>query len=154
MAEHDRASGPRHRRIRGRELGANAIARAALPYLSTIREEVSGVRAIVLGTGDGIHVCSLGMGGPEDAARLSALNSSMFGVAGAQVQLMGHPDSVGGETVVAVTMPGEILIVVSIVYEPVGNLLLCVSAEDTQLGMVIHQTRQAADELAAWLSED
>ena len=154
MSERGQSGGAQHRRIRGRQLSANEIARAALPYLSTIREEVTGIRAVVLGTGDGIHVCSLGMSGPEDAARLAALNSSMFGVTGAQVQLMGHPDAVGGETVVAVTMPGEILIVVSIVYAPVGNLLLCVSAEDTQLGMAIHQTRRAAYELAAWLSED
>jgi len=67
---------------------------------------------------------------------------------------MGHPDAAGGETVVAVTMPDEIIMVVSVDYEPVNNLLLWVSAEDTQLGMVIHHIRNAADELAEWLVDD
>ena len=51
-------------------------------------------------------------------------------------------------------MPDEIIMVVSVDYEPVNNLLLWVSAEDTQLGMVIHHIRNAADELAEWLVDD
>lgn len=144
----------RHRRIRGRDLNTNDIASAALPFLTRIRKEVEGIRAVLLSTRDGIHICSVGMPNNQDAARLSALNSSMFGVSGAQVQLMGHVDAAGGETVVAVTMPDEIIMVVSVDYAPVNNLLLCVSAEDTQLGMVIHHIRHAADDLAEWLKEE
>ena len=147
-------TGARHRKLRGRDLNTNDIAAAALPFITRIRRELPGIRAVLLGTRDGIHICSVGLSKPEDAARLSALNSSMYGVSGAQVQLMGHPDAAGGETVVAVTMPDEIIMVVSVDYEPVNNLLLWVSAEDTQLGMVIHHIRNAADELAEWLVDD
>lgn len=147
------ASAPRHRTVTADSYTQDEIARAAMPFLSRIRENVRGIKSATLGTGDGIHLCSIGMSGLEDAARLAALNSSMYGVAGAQVQMMGHTEGMGiGETVVSVTMPGEILTIVSIGYPPVGNLLLCVTAEDTQLGMVILQTRDAADALATWLS--
>ena len=50
----------RHRRVRGRDFGANDIAAAALPLLSHLRNQYQGIHSIILNTGDGIHVASIG----------------------------------------------------------------------------------------------
>ena len=61
----------RHRRVRGRDFGANDIAAAALPLLSHLRNQYQGIHSIILGTGDGIHVASIGFNSPDDAHRRS-----------------------------------------------------------------------------------
>jgi len=52
-------TGARHRKIRGRDLNTNDIAAAALPFITRIRRELPGIRAVLLGTRDGIHICSV-----------------------------------------------------------------------------------------------
>jgi len=145
----------RHRRVRGRNFGTNDIAAAALPYMSRMRHQVPGIHSIVLGTGDGIHVCSIGLSDNVDAARLAALNSSMLGISGAQAGVIDPIDPDNKDTVVAVALPNDQYIgMAKIEHSPVGHLVLCLFARDTQLGMVVHQARQAAAALAEWLEEE
>lgn len=149
----DRAA--RHRKVRGQDFDTNELARAAMPYLSRIRADNAGVYSILLGTGDGLHICSLGLATPEDAAAMAALNSSMLGVADSQVRLL-DPDADANSTadaVVSVTLPDGVLVLSSIVYPPLDHLVLAVSAQDTQLGVVIHEAREASRQLASWLDE-
>ena len=92
----------RHRRVRGRDFGANDIAAAALPLLSHLRNQYQGIHSIILGTGDGIHVASIGFNSPDDASRMAALNASMLSVSLAQAQVIDPLKSDLQETVVAV----------------------------------------------------
>ena len=110
---------------------------------------------MVLGTGDGIHVCSIGLKDSLDAARITALNSSMLGVSSAQAMVIDPLKNEDQDTIVTVAMPGdEFIALAKIEHAPVGHLVLSLFARDTQLGMVVHQTRQAADALAEWLLEE
>ncbi|MDO5670454.1 MAG: hypothetical protein Q4G50_10650 [Corynebacterium sp.] len=145
----------RHRRIRGRDFNHNDLAAAALPYMSRMRHHVPGIHAVVLGTGDGIHVCSVGLDDALDAARITALNSSMLGVSSAQAQVIDPLKEEDRDTIVTVAMPGdEYMSLAKIEHAPVGHLVLSLFARDTQLGMVVHQTRQAAASLTEWLLEE
>lgn len=145
----------RHRRIHGRNFDTNDLASAALPYMSRMRHNVPGIHAVVLGTGDGIHVCSIGLKDSLDAARITALNSSMLGVSSAQAMVIDPLKNEDQDTIVTVAMPGdEFIALAKIEHAPVGHLVLSLFARDTQLGMVVHQTRQAADALAEWLLEE
>ncbi|MDO5669816.1 MAG: hypothetical protein Q4G50_07415 [Corynebacterium sp.] len=145
----------RHRRIRGRNFNTNDLAAAALPYMSRMRHQVPGIHAVVLGTGDGIHVCSIGLNDALDAARITALNSSMLGVSSALAQVIDPLKEEDRDTIVTVAMPDEeFMALARIEHAPVGHLVLSLFARDTQLGMVVHQTRQAAAALTEWLLED
>lgn len=97
----------RHRRIRGRNFDTNDLASAALPYMSRMRHNVPGIHAVVLGTGDGIHVCSIGLKDSLDAARITALNSSMLGVSSAQAMVIDPLKNEDQDTIVTVAMPGD-----------------------------------------------
>lgn len=137
-------TGARHRKIRGRDLNTNDIAKLLRCHLSPeSAENPPGIRAVLLGTRDGIHICSIGLSKAEDAARLSALNSSMrFRRSGTAHNILGcrrgnrrrryyaRRNYHGGQRRLRTSQ------------QP----LLWVSAEDTQLGMVIHHIRNAADE--------
>lgn len=151
----------RHRRVRGTDFATNDLAAAALPYMSRMRHQVPGIYAVVLGTGDGTHVCSIGLGDALDAARISALNSSMFGTAGAQaaiVDLSRDPDEAKGEgrdAIVSVSLPNdEVIALAKVAHPPVGHLVLAVFARDVQLGMVVHHARTSAQALSEWLDEE
>lgn len=145
----------RHRQVRGSDFNTNDIARASLPYLSELRRENAGVHTIVIGTGDGIHVCSIGLKSKEDAARLAALNASMLGSSRAQAMVV-EPNRAGdGDTIVTVTMPDEESIALAkIDHAPVGHLVLCLFGRDMPLGMLVHHARTAAAALVEWLKEE
>lgn len=144
----------RHRWVRGRDFGANDIAAAALPLLSHLRNQYQGIHSIILGTGDGIHVASIGFNSPDDASRMAALNASMLSVSLAQAQVIDPLKSDLQETVVAVELPNsEFLGMARIEHPPVGHLVLGLFARDTQLGMAIHQAQALAKALTDWLDE-
>ncbi len=144
----------RHRRVRGRDFGTNDIAAAALPLLSRLRHQYKGIHSIILGTGDGIHVCSIGFNNPDDASRMAALNASMLSVSLAQAQVIDPLKSDLQDTVVAVELPNqEFLGMARIDHPPVGHLVLGLFARDLQLGMAIHQAQALADALTNWLNE-
>ncbi|AKK04710.1 MAG: hypothetical protein Q4D85_09480 [Corynebacterium sp.] len=144
----------RHRRVRGRDFGTNDIAAAALPLLSRLRNQYPGIYSIILGTGDGIHVCSIGFNSTDDASRMAALNSSMLAVSLAQAQVIDPLKSELRETVVAVELPdNEFLGMARIEHPPVGHLVLGLFARNTQLGMAVHQAQAIAKALHDWLEE-
>nr|VDG64145.1 Uncharacterised protein [Streptococcus thermophilus] len=144
----------RHRRVRGTDFSTSDLAKACLPLMSNLRNEVPGVHSVVLGTGDGLHVCSIGLKDGIDASRITALNSSMFGVAAAQAKVI---DPVLGDehsTSVLVELPGEnLMALVKIEHEPIGHLVMGIFANDTQLGMLTHHAHNFGKRLSEWLSE-
>lgn len=142
-----------HSRIRTTDLDSNPLAQAAMPILSNIFEALEGARSIVLGTGDGLHICSMGLSNSVEGAQLAALNASMAGVSAAQSVLLGHKDDDGAGTIVAMTLPDENLVIASVPFPEVHDLLLGVSAKDAQIGVVIQQTRKAAKRLSEWLNK-
>lgn len=160
-AEDFKAQIGRHRRVRDTNFETNDLAAAALPYMSRMRHQVPGIYAVVLGTGDGIHVCSIGLNDALDAARISALNSSMFGTAGAQAAVIDpsrDPNEEKGENrdaIVSVSLPNnEVIALAKVAHAPVGHLVLAVFARDVQLGMVVHHARTSAQALSEWLDEE
>lgn len=144
----------RHRRVRGTDFSTSDLAKACLPMMSNLRNEIPGVQSVVLGTGDGLHVCSIGLKDGIDASRITALNSSMFGVAAAQAKVI---DPVLGDehsTSVLVELPGDnLMALVKIEHEPIGHLVMGIFASDTQLGMLTHHSRSFAKRLSDWLAE-
>ncbi|WP_255998482.1 roadblock/LC7 domain-containing protein [Corynebacterium sp. CCUG 71335] len=144
----------RHRRVRGTDFSTSDLAKACLPIMSNLRNEVPGVHSVVLGTGDGLHVCSIGLKDGIDASRITALNSSMFGVAAAHAKVI---DPVLGDehsTSVIVELPGDnLMALVRIEHEPIGHLVMGIFATDTQLGMLTHHARSFGKRLGEWLRE-
>ncbi|MCZ9308254.1 hypothetical protein ACUY3K_06045 [Corynebacterium uberis] len=137
--------------LRSSNLGSEGLAATILPVLAELYEDVDNTKALVVGTGDGLHVCSIGLDSAETGAQLAALNSSLAGVSGAQAQMLGHAHEEGAETIVAMTLPSDVLVVCTVPYPDLNNLLLAVSVTDSQLGMVIHLTRKAAQKISALL---
>ncbi|MCS4490415.1 hypothetical protein N7326_07515 [Corynebacterium sp. ES2794-CONJ1] len=144
----------KHRKVRDRDFGTNDIAHAALPILSHLRSKNPNVHAMIIGTGDGIHVCSIGFDSEDNASRMAALNSSMLGVSTAQAQVMDPLKDEIQDTVVAVQLPGsELLGLARIEHPPVGHLVLGVFGRDIKLGMVVHLVQTIAQALADWIYE-
>ncbi|KQB86815.1 hypothetical protein [Corynebacterium lowii] len=142
-----------HSKIRTTDFDSNPLAQAAMPVLKDIFEALEGVNSIVLGTGDGLHICSMGLPSAVEGAQLAALNASMAGVSAAQSALLGHNDEEGAGTIVAMTLPDENLVIGSVSFPEVHDLLLGVSARNSQIGVVIQQTRKASKRLSKWLKK-
>ena len=145
----------RHRQVRGHDFDNNELAAAALPAMARMRESVPGLYAVALGTGDGMHVCSLGLPDSQAASEISALSSSMLGVAEAQGRVQ-RPDQGDAQPgIVTISRPSnEFVSLVKIDHAPVGHLVLTIFARETQLGMVVYHARQQAKEMSDWLSEE
>lgn len=126
------------------------IGQTALHRLEQVQEEFPQMSAAVLSSADGMHVCSIGMD-EDDAGRLSALNSSLFGVARAEAQVMEDSSDPALRTIVTITFGEAQTAVLGFVVEPFGQLLLAVSARGTQLGHVMVTARSAASEIAELL---
>ncbi|MEJ4099339.1 hypothetical protein V5S96_03055 [Corynebacterium mastitidis] len=142
-----------HSRIRTTDFDSNPLAQATTPILKDIFEALEGANSVVLGTGDGLHICSMGLASEIEGAQLAALNASMAGVSAAQSVLLGHKDDESAGTIVAMTLPDENLVIASVAFPEVHDLLLGVSAKESQIGVVIQQTRKAAKRLSKWLNK-
>lgn len=145
----------RHRRVRGAEFSTSDLAHACLPLMQDLREQVPGVNSVVLGTGDGMHVCSIGLRDSLDASRITALNSSMFGVAAAHAKIIDPILGSEHNTSVIVELPGDNLMALTkIEHEPIGHLVMGIFASSTQMGMLAHHARSFSASLSEWLSEN
>lgn len=133
------------------ELWSMIIGRTALPRLQRISESLPTMTSAMLGTADGLNLCSLGVP-EEDVGRLAALNSSLFAVSSAQAEIVSSAGVVPGSAMVAISTGHGHLVLVSFVQPPLGHLLLAVSAEDVQLGTMVVIVPSAAEELRTWLS--
>lgn len=128
------------------------IAQTALRRLEQVRETFPELSAAVLSSADGMHVCSLGVD-VDDAERLAAMNSSLFGVARAESQIMVEDTDPAARTIVTITIGNVQTAVLGLVVEPFGQLLLGISAQDVQLGTLMLTARSAASEIATLLGE-
>lgn len=128
------------------------IGRTALRRLEQVHADFAEIRAAVLSTADGLHVCSLGVDG-DDAGRLAAMNSSMFGVARAESEILADGREPGLRTIVTMTIADMQTAVLGFVVPPFGQLLLAMSAQDVPLGSLMVTTRSAASEIARLLGE-
>ena len=145
----------RHRRVRGQDFATNDLAAAILPSMARMRHSVPGLYAIALGTGDGMHVCSLGLPDSLVASEITALSASMLGVAEAQANLLeAEADESAPPAIVTVARPDdECMALVKVEHEPVGHLVMTLFARDTQLGMVVYHARNSAIQMAECLAE-
>ena len=145
----------RHRRVRGQDFATNDLAAAILPAMARMRHSVPGLYAVALGTGDGLHVCSLGLPDSLVASEITALSSSMLGVAEAQGDVLEPAtDDTSQPAIVTVSRPAdEYMALAKIEHPPVGHLVMTLFARDTQLGMVVYHARQSAIAMAEWLAE-
>ena len=144
----------RHRRVRGTDFSTSDLAHACLPLMSDLRTKIPDIHSVVLGTGDGLHVCSIGLRDGLDASRITALNSSMFGVAAAHANvidpILGHEHN----TSVIVDLPGANLMALArIEHKPIGHLVLGIFARDIQMGLLTHHAREISRALSDWLVE-
>lgn len=128
------------------------IAQTAARRLEQVRESFPEMSAAVLASADGMHVCSLGVD-VDDAERLAAMNSSLFGVARAEAQIMVADTDPAARTVVTITIGNVQTAVLGLIVEPFGQLLLAISAQDVRLGTLMITARTAATEIATLLGE-
>lgn len=132
------------------ELWSTIIGKTALPRLEQLREHLPTMISAILSTADGLNLCSLGIP-PEDVGRLAALNSSLFAVSSAQTEIVQGDEAAPNRTLVHLTTGDTHIVMVSLVQQPLGHLLLSVSAKDVQLATVAINVRNAADDIRRWL---
>ncbi|MBW3086224.1 hypothetical protein KEM60_02435 [Austwickia sp. TVS 96-490-7B] len=132
------------------ELWSTIIGKTALPRLEQLQANLPTMISAILSTADGLNLCSLGIA-PEDVGRLAALNSSLFAVSSAQTEIIQGDEAAPNRTLVHLTSGETHIVMVSLVQEPLGHLLLSVSARDVQLGTVAVNVRNAADDIRRWL---
>ena len=140
---------------------APLVGKLATSTLEHVQETFPQLRSAVLSTADGLHICSLGLE-TDDAGRLAALNSSLFGIARAETDIMSHADlaedatddsSLLARTSVAISDGDTHSAVLSVVLPPFGHLLLAMSASGVQWGTLMVQTRSAALEISRVLGQ-
>ncbi|GAB77226.1 hypothetical protein SAMN05421595_1041 [Austwickia chelonae] len=133
------------------ELWSTIIGKTALPRLEQLREHLPTMTSAILSTADGLNLCAVGIS-PENVGRLAALNSSMFAVSSAQTEIVQGDEASPMKTLVHLTSETTHTVMVSLVQEPLGHLLLAVSARDVPLGTVVVNVRNAAEDIRTWLS--
>lgn len=145
----------RHRRVRGTDFSTNDLAQACLPLIRDLRRVVPGIYSVVLGTGDGLHVCSLGLQNGLDAARITALNASMFGIAGAHASVINPVLAKDHNTSLLINLPEENLMsLTKIEHAPVDHLVLAIYARGIPPGMLTHHAREISSSMSQWLAEN
>lgn len=144
----------RHRRVRDQNFQTNDLAAAVMPILSYLRNQYPVINYMILGTGDGLHVCSLGFSRTEDASSMAALNASMLGISKAQGQLLDPLYEEDIDTVVTIQMPGDkFLAMAKVEHAPVGHLVIGFCASSIQLGMVVRHVQDVAERITKWIKE-
>lgn len=145
------------------------VGRTASTRIEHIWEDFPELTSAIVSTADGLTICALGMN-EEDAGRLAALNSSLFGVARAETRIMSPGSDTdaalfetagsdpGGNalvarTSVAISFGDTQTAVFSFVVEPFGQLLLGMSARQVQLGTLMVQARAAARSISLALGQ-
>lgn len=145
------------------------VGRTASTRIEQVWDEFPEMTSAIVSTSDGLNICALGLD-DEDAGRLAALNSSLFGVARAETRIMSPgadteaalfesagTDAVGNalvaRTSVAISFGDTQTAVFSFVVEPFGQLLLGMSARKVQLGTLMVQARAAAKGISLALGQ-
>lgn len=122
------------------------IGTAALQRLERLQSGFEQMTAAVLGSADGLHVCSLGLD-EDDAWHLAAMNSSLFGVARAESEVLSGGTEVALHTIVTMTIGSTQTAVLGMAAAPFGQLLLAISARDVHLGRLLLEARTAATDI-------
>lgn len=138
------------------DLWSSVVGRTATTRLEAMQERFAEISGAVLSTVDGLHICSLGVD-DEAAGRLAAMNSSLYGVARAESDVLsGQPldaEDAAAKTTVSITTAGGTTALLAFIVPPFGQLLLAVSARDVALGTLMVQVRTTADDIADWLGQ-
>lgn len=122
------------------------VGASALTRLREFERRFPEMTTAVLASADGMPIASVGAD-HEVSERLAAMNSSLFGVARAEAEVISGGEEPSLSAVVSVTIGESQVAVLSFILAPYGQLLLSVSATGVQLGTVIVQARAAAYEL-------
>ncbi|GAA1346897.1 hypothetical protein [Falsarthrobacter nasiphocae] len=130
---------------------SRAIGTAALPRLRRLRENNPEITSAILCTADGMNLCAVGIP-EENVGRLAALNSSLFAIAASEAEIVSEAGASPSSTTVHLSTGNGFIVLASFVLEDLGQMLLALSAEETQLGMLAVQARGAADDIRQWLS--
>jgi predicted regulator of Ras-like GTPase activity (Roadblock/LC7/MglB family) len=135
---------------------STVVGRIAARRLEQVKENFPEMVSAIVATADGLNICSLGLD-EDDAGRLAALNSSLFGVARAETRIMmgpvlGNEDGTHSNTAASRVERTSVIIssgnahtaVLAFVIEPYGMLLLGISAQDVLPGILLVRARQTA----------
>lgn len=135
------------------ELWSRVIGTMALPRLQQLQDEFREIRSAMLSTADGMNLCSLGV--PQaDVGRLAALNSSMYAIASSQAEIVTAGAASPQQTMVSLSTGQGHVVLASFVQPPLGQLLLSVSADTTQLGFLVVRAREATVGIQEWLTQE
>ncbi|MDO5052935.1 MAG: hypothetical protein Q4E05_08610, partial [Pseudoclavibacter sp.] len=128
------------------------IGTAAAPLLEVLVEDVPEVLVASLATGDGFHLCSIGLH-EQDVGRFSALGSSLQSVARAVTGAL--PDVARNVRLDAVSLRADdvLLVYVTIEHPELGAFIVSAAARGISLGELQMETARAASRLAEELRE-
>ncbi len=134
------------------DIWSKVIGRTALPRLEALRETIPTMTSAILCTADGMNLCAIGIE-QDNVGRLAALNSSLFAIAASEAEIVSDGTASPQSTMVHMSTGQGHIVLASLVLSDLGQFLLAISAKDIPLGMLVVQTRQAAEDIRTWLKE-
>ena len=127
-------------------LWSGIVNQSAIIRLEQLRGRFPELTSAVLGTADGLHIASIGIEA-ESGDQLAAMNSSLFRVARAEADIISGGTEPTLSAIVSLSVEESQMALLSFILAPYGQLLLSVSATESQLGAVIVHARSTAYEL-------
>lgn len=127
-------------------LWSKVVSQSAMARLEQLKGRFPRMTTAVLATADGLHIASIGVDA-ETGEQLAAMNGSLFGVARAEAEIISGGTEPTLSAVVSLSIEESQMALLSFILAPYGQLLLSVSAAESQLGTVIVHARSTAYEL-------
>ncbi|MBN6191124.1 roadblock/LC7 domain-containing protein [Aneurinibacillus sp. BA2021] len=127
-------------------LWSGIVNQSAITRLEQLKSRFPELTSAVLGTADGLHIASIGLD-PQSGEHLAAMNGSLFGVARAEAEIISGGTEPTLSAIVSLSVEDSQMALLSFILAPYGQLLLSVSAAESQLGAVIVHARSTAYEL-------
>ena len=136
------------------QVWAGPVGSTVMPVLESLRSTNPRITSALAMTTSGLAICASGLD-QDEATRIARLAASSYALgSSAASRSAGHGEDPAHGDTLALTHGNELGMVVAVKDLIVGALLLWVTAEDTNLGVLTFQARAAAAEITSQLGNE
>lgn len=135
------------------DLWSAQIGHALMPRLERLVEVVPSTTSVMICTGDGFNVCSLGID-EEQSTRLAAMVSSVYSISTAATTCLDQEHAQDEPRQLSLQSGAHRTVVTAVPELIIGKLLVWISATDASLGLLMVEAQAIASDIHELLGED